>query len=144
VLVVLEVVAMEVVTVALGVEVAAMEGVTVDLEVGVAAMAMEVAVVALAMVAVAMGVEVVDMEVVERMLVVVVEDGEDQVQDILVEVVVDVVMEGAAVALAEHGLALVVGQVVDMVAPAVFVARYYLVDNTKTILIIMICPTRVA
>ena len=123
---------MEVAVVALG-------AVTVDLEVGVAAIAMEVPVVALAMVAVE--VEVVDMEVVERMLVVVVEDGEDLVEDSLVEVVVDVVMEVAAVALAEHGVAPAVGQVVDMVAPAVFVARSYLVDIPKTI--VLICPTHV-
>ena len=99
--------------VALGVEVAAMEAVTVDLEVEVAAMDMEAVVVAL------------DME--EHMLVVVVEDGEGLVEDTLEEVVVDVVMEVAVVALAEHGA----GQVVDMVAPAVFVARKYLLDILK-------------
>ena len=110
--------------------------VTVDLEVGVAAMAMEVVVVALAMVTVAMEVEVVDMEGVEHMLVVVVEVGQDLVEEFLAGVVVDVVMVVAAVAL-------VVGQVVDMVAPAVFVGRSYLVDNPKTILIVMICPTHI-
>ena len=83
---------MEVGVVALGVEVPVMEVVTVDLEEGVAAMDMEVVVVALAMVAVAMEVEVVDMEGVEHMLVVVVEDGEDLVEDSLAEVVVDVAM----------------------------------------------------
>ena len=112
---------MEVEVVALG-----LEAVIVDLEVGVAAIAMEVVVVALARVApVAMEAEVVDMEGVEHMLVVVVEDGEGLVEDSLAEVVVDVVMEVAAVALAEHG----VGPVVVMVAPAVFVARSYLGDN---------------
>ena len=117
---------------------------------GVAAIAMEVVVVALARVApVAMEVEVVDMEGVEHMLVVVVEVGQDLVEEFLAGVVVDVVMEVAAVALAEPGVALVVGQVVDMVAPAVFVARYYLVDRYclidihKTILIVMICPTQI-
>jgi hypothetical protein len=68
-------------------------------------------------------VEVVDMEGVERMLVVVVEDGEDLVEDSLVEAVVDVVIEVATMALAWHGVAPSVGQVVDMVAPAVFVVR---------------------
>ena len=120
---------MEVEVVALGVEVAALEVVIVDLEVGVAAIAMEVVVVALARVApVAMEAEVVDMEGVEHMLVVVVEDGEDQVEDSLVEVVVDVLLEVAAVEQAEHGVALVVGQVVDMVALAVFVARTFFGD----------------
>ena len=117
---------MELGVVALAVEVAAMKVVTVNLEVGVAAMYMEVVEVALAMAAVAMEVEVVGMEGVEHMLVAVVEDGEDQVEDSLVEVVVDAVMEVAAVDQAEHGVALVVGQVVDMVALAVFVARTFL------------------
>ena len=135
---------MEVGVVALGVEVPVMEVVTVDLEEGVAAMDMEVVVVALAMAAVAMEVEVVDMEGVEHMLVVVVEVGEDLVEEFLAGVVVDVVMEVAAVALAELGVALVVGQVVDMEAPAVYVAKYYLVDISKTILIVMICPCHVA
>ena len=101
-------------------------------------MDMEVVVVALAMAAVAMEVEVVGMEGVEHMLVIVVEDGEDLVEDTLGEVVEDVVMEVAAVV-----LALVGGQVVDMVAPAVFVARSYLVDISKTSLKVMICPTHV-